>query len=346
MLLENNEPEFTTTPTLTGHNNTLYYYDANADDADEDPLTFALEGNITDWATIVPSTGVVQGTPTEIGDYWLNVSVTDGIDTVWQNTSIHIYTDDPSITSSAIIEWQHGTEYIYNAEATDPEAEALTWGIAGNCTSFIDITPAGYDCELSGDVPSMGYWLVELSVSDGVNTVWQNFTLTALNTAPVFTSDPILIGAVNESYAYAPNATDINSDTLIYSIDASPDETKAWLTYNVSSGYLEGIPTINGSFAVNLSITDGILTTYQNFTIEVNLNDSDTVSLLALIMGLVFCFGLLFVGFKEKSLWLLAGPVWILCGITIFYDYGDLFLIAGVGLGLFLFIKGAYDVSK
>jgi hypothetical protein len=343
---ENAEPEFTSTPAATGHNNTLYYYDANADDADEDPLTFDLEGNITDFASINPTTGVVQGTPTEIGDYWLNVSVTDGIATVWQNTSVHIYTDDPTITSSAVDEWQHGTNYLYTAEATDPESEALTWHLEGNGTDIIDITPDGYNCDLTGLVPSMGYWELHLSVSDGVNTVWQNWTLTALNTAPTFTTEPILTGMVNVSYAYAPNATDINSDTLIYSIEASPDATKAWLTYNVSTGYLEGIPTINGSYAVNLSIADGLLTTYQNFTIEVDLNDADTVSLLALMIGLVFCFGLLFVGFKEKSIWLLAGPVWILCGITIFYDYGDLFLIAGVGLGLFLFIKGAYDVSK
>lgn len=342
----NAAPEFTSSPTASGHNNTLYYYDANADDEDEDPLTFDLEGSITGWTSINPSTGVVQGTPTTIGDYWMNVSVTDGTATVWQNTSVHIYTDAPSFVTSAITTWQNGTTYSYNAQASDPEAEGLTFDLEGNGTGFIDITPAGNYCLLEGAITHMGWWYLNLSVSDGTNTVWQNFTLTALNTAPYFTFEPVLTGMVNVSYACPISAEDNNSDDLIYSIDQSDIGTLEWLSLNLTTMQLEGTPTVNGSYDVNLSVTDGLATTWSNFTITVDLNDADTVSVLALILALAFCTILLMAGFKERTLWLLAGPCWMICGIAVFLDYGDAFMMMSVGLGLFLFIKGAYDVSK
>lgn len=341
----NNAPEFISTATDAGHNNTLYYYDANAEDAELDPLTFDLEGSIEAFATINPTTGVVQGTPTVVGDYWMNVSVTDGISTVWQNTSIHIYTDAPSFDTPAITTWQNGTTYTYTAQASDPEAEGLTFHLEGNGTSFVSMTPAGSHCELEGAITSMGWWYLNLSVTDGTNTVWQNWTLTALNSAPYFTFEAVLTGMTNVSYVCQVIGDDNNSDELIYSIDSSNSDTKAWLTLNYSTLLLEGVPTVNGSYDVNLSVTDGLITSWYNFTITVDLNDADTVSVLALILALSFCTLLLAAGFKERSIWILAGPCWMLCGILVFLDYGDAFMMMSVGLGLFLMIKGAYDVA-
>lgn len=341
---ENAAPEFTSTPAATGHNNTLYYYDANAEDGDEDPLTFDLEGSIEAWASINPSTGVVQGTPTTIGDYWMNVSVTDGTATVWQNTSVHIYTDAPSFVTSAITTWQNGTTYQYNAQASDPEAEGLSFHLEGNGTSFVGITPAGYYCMVSGDIDSMGWWYLNLSVTDGTNTVWQNWTLTALNSAPYFTFTPVLEGIVNVSYACPISANDNNSDDLIYSIDASSIETLAWLSLNLTSMQLEGVPTINGSYDVNLSVTDTVgAVSWSNFTITVELG-AEGVELLTFILALVFCFGFLLAGFKDRLFLLIAGPCWIICGMFVFNIYGDFFTIMSLGLGATLFIKGAYDV--
>ena len=62
--------------------------------------------------------------------------------------------------------------------------------------------------------------------------------------------------------------------------------------------------------------------------------------------GIGVLYILLMAGFKERTLWLLAGPCWVLCGLMVFMDYGDAFMMMSVGLGVFLFIKGAYDVSK
>jgi hypothetical protein len=89
--VENDAPYFTSTAPTTGVVDTLFSYDANANDNETDTLTFALEGNITGWATIVESTGVVSGTPTETGSFYMNISVDDGINpSVWQNTTVTI----------------------------------------------------------------------------------------------------------------------------------------------------------------------------------------------------------------------------------------------------------------
>ena len=63
---------------------------------------------------------------------------------------------------------------------------------------------------------------------------------------------------------------------------------------------------------------------------------SDPTIALALVFG-----GLLIaMGFKQREFWILAGPVWIICGLTIFISYGVVFLLVSVGLGIVLMFKG------
>ena len=70
--------------------------------------------------------------------------------------------------------------------------------------------------------------------------------------------------------------------------------------------------------------------------------EGDTV----LGLALVFCILFLMIGFKEKTFWLLAGPVWILSGIVVFMPYSEFFMIVSAGLGIVLLMWGAYDVYK
>ena len=71
-------------------------------------------------------------------------------------------------------------------------------------------------------------------------------------------------------------------------------------------------------------------------TTLLTLGDSDTTLALALVFG----FMLMGMGFKRSEFLILAGPVWIISGLTIFIDYGLVFLLVSVGLGLVLMFKG------
>ena len=285
--------------------------------------------------------------------YYFAVDDAESSEVTTETTTWKITVTAPSNTpanflTSAVTQWQNGTNYQYNAQVEDAESDPITWGLEGNGTGFLGTTPNGYFCLISGTLPSMGWWYVNISADDdgdSIDVTWQNYTLTALNSAPYFITSPVTECLVNASYSYSPNATDNNTDELIYSIDDSPMETLDWLTYNVSSGALEGVPETNGSYDVNLSVTDTVgATAWQNFSIVVSLDDTETLDVLALVIALVFCFGLMLAGFKERIFFLLAGPVWIICGMVIFLPYHDLFMITAVGLGITLLFKGAYDV--
>jgi len=47
-------------------------------------------------------------------------------------------------------------------------------------------------------------------------------------------------------------------------------------------------------------------------------------------------------GFKRSEFLVLAGPVWIIAGLTVFINYGPfpLFMLVSVGLGIALMFKG------
>jgi hypothetical protein len=71
------------------------------------------------------------------------------------------------------------------------------------------------------------------------------------------------------------------------------------------------------------------------------LGEADTTIALALIFG----FMLLALGMRQKMFWVLAGPVWIISGLTIFISYGVVFLLSSVGLGMVLLIMGVMSVA-
>lgn len=73
-----------------------------------------------------------------------------------------------------------------------------------------------------------------------------------------------------------------------------------------------------------------------NNTTLLTLGESDTTLALALVFG----FMLIAMGFKRSEFLILAGPVWIISGLTIFIDYGIVFLMVSVGLGIALMFKG------
>lgn len=266
--LENLAPYFTSEPICNWPNNTGYLYNVEAVDPESQPLYYDLFGDIVTegFCTIDHETGQITGIPHKIGDFSANISVFDSVNTAWQNWSLHIYTNMPIIDSTPIETWQNGTAYLYEVHAHDPENETLAWVLEGNCTPFLMIdATVGNITNITGSVPSMGWWYVNVSVFDGYNVVWQNFTLTALNTAPSFTTSPVISGEKNVSYYYNANAEDLNNDTLTFSLVEEP----GWIFIDEVTGEVEGTPTEYGVFSIKLRIFDGIVYSWQNYTLTI-----------------------------------------------------------------------------
>ena len=87
----NQPPIITSTPVLAVTEDTGYTYTLTATDADGDALTFSAV-TIPSWATFVPATGVLSGTPDngDVGSYSVELTVSDGQSTVTQSFSIEV----------------------------------------------------------------------------------------------------------------------------------------------------------------------------------------------------------------------------------------------------------------
>jgi hypothetical protein len=261
----NTPPAFDTTPTESWQHGTTYTYDANAHDDNGDSYSFGLAGNSTSFLTIIPSTGVVTGIVPTVGWWYLNVSVSDSNSTTWQYYILTGLNTAPSFTSSGITEWQNGTEYIYDANANDVNLDSLTWYLEGNGTVYFEINPT--TGVVNGTIHQMGWWYVNISVGDSRSTSWQNFTVVALNTAPSFTTSPVLTLTLGSPYYYNSDCTDINGDTISFEL---VDDPPVWAFVDWVTGECEGTPVLEGNYDIHLRVFDGLAYSWQNWTLSVS----------------------------------------------------------------------------
>ena len=239
---------------------------------------------------------------------------------------------------------------VFNAvgDMTVPGNWNTSTGDYVNDDNVVTLTGASKTLAMNADD---SFWNVTVSgtyTMDTDTTVRLRATITGtvdgtgdfLEPAPEFTSTPWVKACPLTLYEY--DITQVYWDEL--AIDSAP----YWL--NIYDGSLKGIPGENetGIYNISLTLTWNDMATYQNFTLVVCAEEISPYQFASfeLAIALCFCFGIMLAGFKERMLLILAGLVWMVCGIAIFIDYGDVFLYVSVGLGASLLFKGAYDVWK
>lgn len=187
----NNIPVITTLPPTSVVVNNPYVYDINATDADNDVLTYAL---VTSPGMLINSaTGLINWMPTIVGDYPVNISVTDGKDTVTQVYILHVLNQPnhaPNITfipnQTAIL----NQPYSYPVIATDADNDSLNYSITTLPVTNMSINPTGM---ISWTPTAVGNYSVSVSVTDGKDTTTQDYTLTVNNATHNNTSPTITI---------------------------------------------------------------------------------------------------------------------------------------------------------
>jgi hypothetical protein len=92
----------------------------------------------------------------------------------------------------------------------------------------------------------------------------------ASNSAPIISGQPLAAIAPGSSYVFRPTASDNDGDTLAFSIQNKP----SWMTFNVASGVLTGVPATSdlGIFPnIVISVSDGVaITALPPFVITVD----------------------------------------------------------------------------
>ena len=306
----NDAPTFTSSPVISGTQGAAYTYVIVTNDIDlpVQPLTISAP-LLPSWLTLTASAtngqATLSGTPgnANVGSNNVILAVTDGLSTSLQTFSIVVanVNDAPVFTSIPILNGTPGSAYLYAVTANDIDLPAQTLTISATVLpTWLTLTPGGANgtASLTGTptTANLGANAVTLQVTDGTATVTQSFTITVSNpnTPPVFASAPVSVGAQASLYTYSVVATDIDvpQQTLTLSAPILP----AWLT--LTAGATNGTATLSGtpgsadvgSNTVILSVSDGLATTLQSFTITVSgANAVPTISTLdpgaALVSG-------------------------------------------------------------
>jgi VCBS repeat-containing protein len=297
-------------------------YTATASDVDSDTITFSLSGTDADAFAIDASSGAVTlKTSADFetkSSYSIDVIATDdGTGTLTDiqavTVSITDANDAPVITSATtgtVPENAASSTTVYTAIATDQDADALTYSLAGTDAALFDIVGSSgvVSLKASADYETKATYNFDvIATDDGTGTLADTqavtVSITDVNDAPVITS--VATGTVAENtpvstIVYTATATDQDSDTITYSLDGTDaaaftvGATSGEVTLNNSADFEtkssynidviatdDGTGTLTDIQAVTVSITDAndapVITSATTGTVAENAASSSTV---------------------------------------------------------------------
>jgi hypothetical protein len=263
----NTIPEIITIDVETTDEDVVYEVDYDYEDIDLVNVgqvgTWSLNTD-ADWLSFNVTSGVISGTPTqtEVGSYWINITISDGIDIDWTNFSLEVVNvnNPPMVVTDMLPLAQEDEFYEIDFMAEDVDGPTLTWTIMTNAGWLAVNNPQG---KINGtpenedvDVP---FW-VNVSVDDGQFTDYKNYTLMVNNTndPPMIMTTELPIAKTGESYSVLIEAEDIDPVPQMITWSMKTD-AGAWLELNTATGQLFGMPGDSdaGDFSVNVTVNDG-----------------------------------------------------------------------------------------
>lgn len=271
--LLNREPVITSLPAAGVPERQLYSYPVQAQDADGDTLSFALQ-NAPASMFINAASGLLQW-QTQAGDegsYAVVVTVADGRGGfATQNVLVTIdppANTAPVISSTPVLAATEGAAYAYQVLVQDGEADPLSFALTSAPQGMV--MSAGGLISWTPDATQVGEHAVAVQVSDGRAQASQSFTLVVNakpNTAPQISSVPVMAVQANTAYQYQVVATDVDNEALTFSLPTAP----AGMSIS-SSGLVNWTPddTQLGGHSVVVRVTDARgAFVQQSFTLAV-----------------------------------------------------------------------------
>jgi VCBS repeat-containing protein len=256
----NEAPVFTSAATTSVQENQTAAYTAVASDPDLTSPAYSISGG-ADAAlfNINAVTGEVTfkaapnfEVPADAGGnnvYNIVVRAADGTNNTDQAVAISV-TDvndnTPVFSSGATASIVEGTLTAYDADASDADvSDTLSYSISGTDAALFNINGStgvvtfkvAPDFELPTDSGGNNVYDFTVTASDGTNSADRTVAVTVTNgneNAPVFTSPNTASVPENGTAAYTATATDIDLDTITYSISGGADAAR--FSINASSG--------------------------------------------------------------------------------------------------------------
>ncbi|MEJ2456067.1 MAG: putative Ig domain-containing protein [Candidatus Thiodiazotropha sp.] len=281
------------TPSISGVPDTgatvgyTYVFTPIASDPEMDLLTFSIV-NKPAWASFDAQSGTLSGTPaaTDAGSYGnIGISVSDGESSATLAPFTIVVSSDnrsPTISGTPVANVVELSTYSFTPTASDPDGDSISFSITNKPSWAVFDAATGNLSGTPGYADAGTYSNIVISVSDGsVSASLPPFAITVadLNRAPVISGTAASSVDEGSAYSFTPSASDVDGDSLTYSISNQP----AWTSFNTATGRLSGTPDYDsaGSYGnIVISVTDGAATaSLAPFTITVaDVNQAPVIS--------------------------------------------------------------------
>ena len=282
--LDNTRPTIISNPKSTAREDREYVYDAIAEDAQGDELSWSLVRGPSGLSIGVDN-GRVRWTPRDdqMGSNTVTIRATDTLG-AFSNQSFAIdvafVNTPPLILSNPITQAYVGELYLYGVRGIDPDGDSVQFktisaptGMTISDAGLIRWTPGAAD---EGQTRRV---VVEVSDFDGAK-VLQTYDIvvqgsTNRNRPPVITSFPGFSVTTGATYSYTVTATDPDSDAVTFSLVTRPDG----MTINATTGVVTWTPTSAAVENVVVEARDahGAIAT-QGFAVSVRDNRPPVIS--------------------------------------------------------------------
>ncbi|NAW65814.1 tandem-95 repeat protein, partial [Photobacterium halotolerans] len=210
--------------------------------------------------------------------YTISDNEADVSNTATVSVTIETVNDAPTISGTPVLSVDQDQSYEFQPVAADVESDGLIFSIINlpDWASFDTQTGRLYGVPDNDAVGSVSN--IVISVTDGDKTAsLPPFTLTVnnVNDAPVISGQPQDQVSEDTQYSFTPQASDIDADTLTFSIENKP----VWASFNAQTGELSGTPDnshVGTSSGIVISVSDGSESaSLAAFSISVNnVNDA------------------------------------------------------------------------
>ena len=289
---ENHSPVFLTQGHATIFVNELYSYKIIANDEDGDNVDFIYDNIQLGGALgLVESStekaiATLSGTINTPGVHTIQVGITDGEATVYQDITITVLSDSnlpvfettPTVTSI-----EAKSTYSYTITVSDVDADdILTVSAVGDLPGTLEIPPHATTVDattgkakatvvMSGTIEEPGSYPIILKVNDGTNdSEPQTFTLTVteVNVLPNFTSSQEDVTITKgENFAYNVFASDANASDLVTITKVDPTPSNLNITE-----HSQGSDSESGNATANAILT-GSFTSAGECTVKLKVSD-------------------------------------------------------------------------
>ena len=269
----NRPPKISTLNLLNAVQDQVYIDTVRASDADADKISF-LPKVVPEWMTVSVDGGLT-GTPLNkhvrqnVKVEILAIDEMGDMDTLLTSIDVVNVNNPPQIVTSTLVDAVEDSAYVDTVFAMDIDLDTLDF-YSVNIPGWMKIEKNGAISGVPRNEDVMDGIPVEIGVTDPFgydDTLKTKINVINSNDSPVILNIPDTLAYALLPFSYTVTAIDVDGDSLTYS-----DDTPLF-AIDPKTGLINFTPALvdTGIYSIALSISDGLVSVTDTFTLEVKL---------------------------------------------------------------------------